>query len=98
LRRWSAPSPDTSINGDTKLDAEIRSKFSLCRAIASQFDHSVDAGFEREVQAWSWQPAPGVPLRASIIPTEIFEKPRAHHKRGGRPHFNGPPPGSTSTR
>jgi HK97 family phage major capsid protein len=65
--------PGQVINGDAKLDAEIRSKFSLCRAIAGRFDNTVDDGFEREVQAELAKRA-GKPAEGFYIPTEIFEK------------------------
>ena len=39
------------INGDHKLDTELRSKFSMSRAIAGAAGLGVDWGFEREMQA-----------------------------------------------
>lgn len=60
------------INGDAKLDSEIRSKFSLSRLIASTFDNNIDAGFEREVQPELARRA-GRPAEGLYIPTEIFE-------------------------
>lgn len=61
------------INGDTKLDSEIRSRFSLARLVASTFDHGVDAAFEREVQSELAKRA-GRPAEGLYVPTEIFEK------------------------
>ena len=60
------------INGDAKLDTEIRSKFSVTRAIAAAAGLAVDAGFEREVQAELAKRA-GKPAQGMYIPTEIFE-------------------------
>jgi len=62
----------TPINGDTKLDREIRSRFSVTRAIAAQAGLGVDAGFEREVQAELAKRA-GKPAEGLYIPTEVFE-------------------------
>ncbi|MES2255047.1 MAG: phage major capsid protein [Pseudomonadota bacterium] len=64
--------PGTPIHGDAKLSNEIRSKFSLVRAIAAQSGLAVDAGFEREVQAELAKRA-GRPPKGILIPTEIFE-------------------------
>ncbi|WP_374330452.1 phage major capsid protein [Aestuariivirga sp.] len=61
------------INGDAKLDSEIRSKFSLTRAVAAAAGLAVDAGFEREVQGELSKRA-GRPAEGIYIPTEIFEK------------------------
>lgn len=61
------------INGDAKLDTEIRSKFSLSRLIASTFDAGVDAGFEREMQGELAKRA-GKPAEGLYVPTEIFEQ------------------------
>lgn len=65
--------PGRPINGDTKLDTEIRSKFSLSRLVASTFDSKVDAGFEREVQPELARRA-GRPAEGLYVPTEIFEQ------------------------
>jgi len=62
----------TPINGDAKLDAEIRSKFKVTRAIAAAAGLGVDAGFEREVQAELAKRA-GRPAEGIFIPTEVFE-------------------------
>lgn len=60
------------INGDAELDTEIRSKFSVSRAIAAAAGLTVDAGFEREVQAELAKRA-GRPAQGIFIPTEVFE-------------------------
>jgi HK97 family phage major capsid protein len=60
------------INGDAKLDTEIRSRFSVTRAFASAAGLGVDAGFEREVQAELAKRA-GRPAEGLFIPTEVFE-------------------------
>jgi HK97 family phage major capsid protein len=60
------------INGDAKLDAEIRSKFSLSRAIAGAAGLATDWGFEREVQAELAKRA-GRSAQGIFIPAEIFE-------------------------
>ncbi|MFS8052331.1 phage major capsid protein [Rhizobium sp. BR 317] len=64
--------PGRPINGDAKLDTEIRSKFRVTRAIAAQAGLAVDAGFEREVQAELSKRA-GRPAEGIFIPTEVFE-------------------------
>lgn len=64
--------PGTPIHGDAKLSSEIRSKFSLSRAIASQAGIAVDAGFEREIQAELAKRA-GLTPKGFLIPAEIFE-------------------------
>lgn len=64
--------PGTPINGDTKLDAEIRSKFGLGRAIAGACGLAVDWGFEREVQPELAKRAGKAP-QGIYIPTELFE-------------------------
>lgn len=61
------------INGDHKLDNEIRSKFSLSRAIAGAAGLGVDWGFEREMQAELAKRAGRKP-EGVFIPTELFEK------------------------
>lgn len=66
--------PGSPLHGDPKLSSEIRSRFSLVRAIAS-FDPklTVDAGFEKEIQAELTRRA-GKPAQGMYVPTEIFEK------------------------
>lgn len=65
--------PGTPIHGDAKLSSEIRSKFSLARAIAFKAGiDGVDAGFEREVQSELAKRA-GKPPKGFYVPTEIFE-------------------------
>ncbi|CDO38299.1 phage major capsid protein [Novosphingobium sp. KN65.2] len=61
------------INGDVKLDSEIRSKFSLSRAVAGAAGLGVDWGFEREMQAELATRAGRKP-QGVFIPTEIFEQ------------------------
>ena len=61
------------INGDAKLDAELRSKFSLVRAVAGAAGLSVDWGFERETQPELAKRA-GRPAQGIYIPHEVFEK------------------------
>lgn len=61
------------INGDAKLDSEIRSRFSITRAVAAAAGLAVDAGFEREVQSELSKRA-GRPAEGIFIPTEVFEK------------------------
>lgn len=65
--------PGTPINGDSKLDSEIRAKFSLSRAVAGAAGLGVDWGFEREMQAELAKRA-GKKAEGIFIPTEIFEK------------------------
>lgn len=62
----------TPINGDAKLTGEIRSRFSVSRAIAAAAGLGVDAGFEREVQAELAKRA-GKPAEGLYIPAEVFE-------------------------
>lgn len=64
--------PGKPINGDAKLDAEIRSRFRVTRAIAAAAGLGVDAGFEREVQTELAKRA-GRPAQGIYIPTEVFE-------------------------
>jgi HK97 family phage major capsid protein len=64
--------PGTPINGDAKLDTEIRSKFSLARAVAGACGLSVDWGFEREVQPELARRA-GRQAKGIYIPHELFE-------------------------
>ncbi|GAB5375005.1 MAG: hypothetical protein AcusKO_14670 [Acuticoccus sp.] len=63
----------TPINGDHKLDHEIRSKFSLNRAIAAAAGLNVDAGFERAVQSELSKRAGRAP-EGIFVPTEVFER------------------------
>ncbi|MBN9547113.1 MAG: phage major capsid protein [Alphaproteobacteria bacterium] len=65
--------PGTPIHGDAKLSNEIRSRFSLGRAIAHAAGLNVDAGFEKEIQDELAKRA-GKPAQGIYIPTEIFEK------------------------
>src|SRR5690606_5319585 len=58
---------------DAKLDSEIRTRFSVSRAIAAAAGLGVDAGFEREVQTELAKRA-GRPAEGLFIPTEIFEQ------------------------
>lgn len=62
----------TPINGDRKLDNEIRTRFSVSRALAGAAGLTVDWGFEREVQAELATRA-GKPAEGLYIPTEVFE-------------------------
>ena len=63
----------TPINGDHKLDAEIRFRFSVNRAIAGAAGLAVDWGFEREVQGELAKRA-GRKAEGVFIPTECFEQ------------------------
>lgn len=62
-----------TIHGDRQLDTEIRSRFSLARAVAGAAGLSVDWGFEREVQQ-ELQQRSGRSPKGVLIPTEIFER------------------------
>ncbi len=62
----------TPLAGDAKLDAELRSRFSVTRAIAHAAGLPVDAGFEREMQAELAKRAGRSP-EGLFIPTEVFE-------------------------
>lgn len=62
----------TPINGDAKLESEIRSRFNLTRAIAGAAGLGVDWGFEREVQHELATRAGRQP-EGVFIPTELFE-------------------------
>lgn len=64
--------PGKPINGDIKLDSEIRAKFSLARAVAGAAGLAVDWGFEREVQPELTKRA-GRSAEGIFLPTEIFE-------------------------
>lgn len=61
------------INGDPKLDSEIRAKFSLARAVAGAAGLAVDDGFEREMQGELAKRA-GRPAQGLYVPMEILEK------------------------
>jgi len=60
------------IHGDAKLDSEIRSRFSVSRAVAGAAGLAVDWGFEREVQAELAKRA-GRAAQGVYIPMEAFE-------------------------
>lgn len=64
--------PGAPIAGDAKLDAEIRSRFKVTRAIAHAASLPVDAGFEREIQGELARRA-GRPAQGVFIPAEVFE-------------------------
>lgn len=64
--------PGLPINGDAKLETEIRSKFSLTRAVAGAAGLAIDWGFEREVQPELAKRA-GRKAEGIFVPTEIFE-------------------------
>jgi len=64
--------PGTPINGEGKLASEIRSRFSVSRAIAGAAGLAVDWGFEREVQAELAKRA-GRSAEGVYVPTEVFE-------------------------
>lgn len=64
--------PGAVINGDTKLDREIRSRFSILRAIAGAAGLPVDWGFEREVQGELAKRAGRSP-QGILVPTEALE-------------------------
>lgn len=61
------------INGDAKLTGEIRSRFSLSRAVAGVAGLGVDWGFEREVQGELAKRA-GRAAQGLYIPMECMEK------------------------
>lgn len=63
----------TPIGGNADLSREVRSKFSLGRLIASHFDKTVDAGFEREVQPDLAKRA-GRTAEGVFVPMELFER------------------------
>ncbi|KAA9014075.1 phage major capsid protein [Sphingobium limneticum] len=63
----------TPLHGDRQLDTEIRSRFSLARAVAGAAGLAVDWGFEREVQQ-ELQQRSGRQAKGVLIPTEIFER------------------------
>jgi HK97 family phage major capsid protein len=63
----------TPLSGDLKLDSELRTKFSVSRAIASAAGLDVDAGFEREMQVELAKRAGRKP-EGVFIPTECFER------------------------
>lgn len=64
--------PGRPINGDGRLDGEIRSRFSVSRALAGAAGLAVDWGFEREVQTELAKRA-GRSAEGIFIPTEVFE-------------------------
>ncbi|MFG1204403.1 phage major capsid protein [Xanthobacter aminoxidans] len=64
--------PGRPINGDPKLETEIRSKFRVTRALAGAAGLGVDWGFEREMQA-EMAKRSGRPAEGIFIPTEVFE-------------------------
>lgn len=63
----------TPLSGDLKLDTELRTKFSVSRAIAAAAGLDVDAGFEREMQVELAKRAGRKP-EGVFIPTECFER------------------------
>lgn len=63
----------TPLSGDLKLDSELRTKFSVSRAIAAAAGLDVDAGFEREMQVELAKRAGRKP-EGVFIPTECFER------------------------
>lgn len=63
----------TPLSGDLKLDSELRTKFSVSRAIAAAAGLDVDAGFEREMQVELTKRAGRKP-EGVFIPTECFER------------------------
>jgi HK97 family phage major capsid protein len=63
----------TPLSGDLQLDSELRTKFSVSRAIASAAGLDVDAGFEREMQVELAKRAGRKP-EGVFIPTECFER------------------------
>lgn len=65
--------PGQPISGDAKLTAEIRSRFSITRALAGAAGLNVDWGFEREAQGELAKRA-GAQPKGVLIPTELFEK------------------------
>lgn len=71
------------LHGDAKLGKELRSQFSLARAIAGRIDpNSVDDGFEREVQPDLAKRA-GKPASGMYIPMECFEQRALTSASGG---------------
>lgn len=60
------------LSGDSKLETELRTRFSVTRAIAHAAGLPVDAGFEREAQAELAKRAGRSP-EGLFIPTEVFE-------------------------
>lgn len=69
----SAPAILHGRRGDGDLDTELRSRFSLSRAVAGASGLNVDWGFEREVQGDLAKRA-GRPAKGIYIPSEVFEK------------------------
>lgn len=64
--------PGRPINGDARLDSEVRSRFSVTRAIAAAAGLAVDAGFESEVQVELAKRAGRAP-QGIYIPAEALE-------------------------
>lgn len=64
--------PGRPINGDSKLETEIRSKFRVTRALAGAAGLGVDWGFEREMQV-ELAKRSGRPAQGVFLPTEVFE-------------------------
>lgn len=64
--------PGRPINGDPKLETEIRSKFRVTRALAGAAGLGVDWGLEREMQA-ELAKRSGRPAQGVFLPTEVFE-------------------------
>ncbi|WP_221795668.1 phage major capsid protein [Aquisediminimonas sediminicola] len=65
--------PGKPINGDAKLESEIRTRFNIGRAIAGAAGLGVDWGFEREVQVELAKRA-GRSAQGIYIPMEVMEK------------------------
>lgn len=63
----------TPLSGDLQLDSELRTKFSVSRAIASAAGLDVDAGFEREMQVELAKRAGRKP-EGIFVPAECFER------------------------
>lgn len=61
------------LSGDGHLATELRSKFSLSRALAGAAGLAVDWGFEREMQSELAKRA-GASAKGVLVPTELFEK------------------------
>ncbi|MFG1241926.1 phage major capsid protein [Xanthobacter sp. V7C-4] len=64
--------PGRPINGDARLDTEIRSKFRVTRALAGAAGLGVDWGFEREMQT-ELAKRSGRPAQGIYVPAEVFE-------------------------
>ena len=61
------------LSGGGHLETELRSKFSLTRALAGAAGLAVDWGFEREMQVELAKRA-GTSAKGVYVPTELFEK------------------------